>query len=354
MKQKNTRFGRMIFLAFGLAGIAQVSPAQTFAYRTADLCLGFRQTGGFAGNNEVVVDIGQASNYVGLSIGTTITVPNFSASQLSGSFTSFNNLQWSVTAYYIGNTYAGYPKETLWVTQPRSSTNVQSTPPTRLDTPTQTSIQPEIQGIFLGARYISTSVGVSNQFNTPYFEQENIANYPSYILSVYMGDNLSGSGSGPTGTLHDTWPEGNLEITTPNSFSGSVRSDLYEVRPITDGNGNPIVDPHTGTNGPAYFVGYFQFNSDGSMTFTRAASSSGSTPPPAPTLSIARSGATSTISFATTNGATYTLYFTNSAGLARPVAAWPSSPTTVSGDGTTKHFTDTATDANRFYRVGGH
>ncbi|SPE58753.1 hypothetical protein SBV1_2810002 [Verrucomicrobia bacterium] len=57
------------------------------------------------------------------------------------------------------------------------------------------------------------------------------------------------------------------------------------------------------------------------------------------------------ISFGRTNGATYTLYFTNSAGLRQPVAAWPFSPSTVTGDGTTKQFVDPITSANRFYRV---
>ncbi|SPE55819.1 exported hypothetical protein [Verrucomicrobia bacterium] len=351
MKQNKTRFGRTIFLALSLAGLAQGTLAQTFTYNVADLCLGFRKTGDYQENNEVVVDIGQASGYVGLSIGTTIAVPNFSPSQLSpGSFTSLNNLQWSVTGYTVTGTYPNYPKDTLWVTVPRSSANVQSTPPTRLRTSNQQTIVPEIEGIFLGAQRVSIGVGVSNQFNTPFFEQESIVNYPDYILTDFMG----GINDPTEGTLQDTWPEDNLEITTPNAFSGSVRSDLYEVRPLTDAQGHPIVDPHTGTNGPAYFVGYFQFNSNGTMTFTRAASSTNSAPPPPPTLVIARINSTATISFGTTNGATYTLYFTNSAGLRQPVANWPSSPTTIIGDGTTKQFVDPLTSANRFYQVGAH
>lgn len=341
--------GRIIFLALGLAGLTQSSRAQTFNYRTADLCLGFRKVSPYTENNEVVVDIGQASNYVNLSIGTTISVPNFSAAQLSpGSFTSLNNLTWSVTGYYLGTAYPGYPRDTLWLTVPRSVASVQSATPTRLTTSGQQTIYLNIADIFSGARAISTAVGVSNQFNTPYFEQENIMNYPNYILTSYMGDLEFQL----TGTLRDTWPEGNLEITTPNSFSGSVRSDLYEVRPLTDSQGNPIVDPHTGTNGPAYFLGYFQFNSDGSMSFTRAASSSGSAPPPAPALAITHTGGNATISFGTTNGATYTLYFTNSAGLTQPASTWPSSPSTVTGDGTTKQFVDPITSSDRFYRVG--
>jgi hypothetical protein len=157
------------------------------------------------------------------------------------------------------------------------------------------------------------------------------------------------------GSLQDTWSQNNLEDITPASFSGSVVSDLYEVRPLTDSQGNPIVDPHTGTNGPAYYVGYFRLNSAGTMQFVRdAGGSSPSGPPLPPVLSITRVGTTSTIYFGTTNGATYTLYFTNSAGLSQPALNWPASPTTVTGNGATNSISDISTDPNRFYRVLAH
>jgi hypothetical protein len=61
-----------------------------------------------------------------------------------------------------------------------------------------------------------------------------------------------------------------------------------------------------------------------------------------------------TISFVTSNAVTYKLFFTNSSGLTAPVTNWPSLPGTITGDGTTKSFTDTTTDAGRVYRVGAH
>ncbi len=349
MKNNTTMFGRMALLALGIAGFVASGQAQVFNYTTADICLGFRQTGSYRGNYEVVADGGQASNYVALAVGTTISVPNLSPSQLSpGSFTSFDNLQWSVTAYYIGTKYPGYPTETIWVTVPRTNVSVQTTAPTRLSSTFQQTIVSEIQGILLGAKDISTALEVSNQFNTPYLVQESISLYSEQILSDHMASTVDFT----QGTLQDTWAEGNLEITTPNSFSGTVRSDFYEVRPLTDFNGVPINDPHVGTNGPAYFVGYFQMDSSGNMTFTRAASSSVPPEPPVPTLKVSRSGTTSTISFNSTNGAVYTLFYTNSAGLSRPTSTWPSNTTTITGNGSTQSFTDTTTATNRFYRVG--
>jgi hypothetical protein len=84
------------------------------------------------------------------------------------------------------------------------------------------------------------------------------------------------------------------------------------------------------------------------MTFTRAAAS---TAPAQVTLSIVRTNNVSTISFGSSSSVTYSLFYTNAAGLGAPVSNWPSLPGTISGDGTTKSFQDTTTDAARFYRV---
>jgi hypothetical protein len=108
------------------------------------------------------------------------------------------------------------------------------------------------------------------------------------------------------------------------------------------------VDPHTGTSGLAWYIGYFEFKSNGTMTFTRELAS---TAPAAVTLNVARTNNVSTISFGSASSLTYKLCFTNSAGLGAAVSTWPSLPGTISGDGTTKSFQDTTTDPVRFYRV---
>jgi hypothetical protein len=333
----------------------QVASAQTFTYNLNDLILTLRKTGTHQENNSVVVDIGQASNYLNTAIGSSITVTQFSSSQLvSGSFSSLNYLTWAVTGYHpSGTTYPGYPAGTLWLTVPRTNNSVPTTAPTRLDTGSQTIVKGKINSVWANASYISQQLGTSNQFNTPTLVREPIATYPNNILDVWMKGVID-----PTqGTLNDTWPAtepngGNVEFTTPGTFTNSARCDLYEIRPLTDSQGNLIVDPHTGTNGPAYYVGYFQFNSDGSMTFKRDATS---TAPPAPQIvSVQRSGNTSTIYFTTANGPTYSLRFTNAAGLTAPVSNWPSSTTTLVGNGNTNSLSDTTTDPVRFYKVAVH
>jgi hypothetical protein len=350
MNQNRNVFFQMNLAALGLSALIQAVGAQPFTYQNDDLALGFRKTGNYQENYEVVVDIGQASNYVNSAIGASFAVPHVSSSQLTpDSFTTLSNLSWSVVGFYQGANYSGYPRYTLWVTVPRSSTNVPSAAPTRLTYGAQQTIHTPILSIFAGAAYLSSEIGTSNQDNNATFVREPIDNV--HNLSVFMG----GTFDNTQGTLEDNWPEGNLEITTPGNFnSGGVVSDLYEVRPSTDAQGNPIVDPHTGTNGLAYYVGYFRLNSNGTMTFTRDIASSQSLPPPPPFLSIRRVGNTSTISFGTTNGGTYTLYYTNAAGLTQPVANWPASVTTITGDGNTNSFTDSSSDPMRIYRVGGH
>ena len=329
--------------------LLQAASAQTFTYNNNDLGLGFRKTGAFQENYEVVVDIGQASNYFGAALGTTLTVTNFSASQLTPStFANLNNLSWSVFGYYSGSGFgASYPSSvafTLWVTVPRANSALRGTDATRLTRGEQASVRSPINSIFANASYVANDLGASSQYNTATFVRESIANYPLHLLSIWMESIVDAT----VGTLNDAWPEGNLEITTPGNFTTAVRSDLYEVRPLFDASGNPVVDPHTGTSGLAWYIGYFQFNPDGTMTFTRQAAT---TTPAAVALSIARTNNVSTISFGSSSSVTYTLSFTNSAGSGAPVSTWPSLPGTIVGDGTTKFFQDTTTDPMRFYRV---
>src|SRR5262245_63602783 len=89
--------------AAGLLGIlafADVADAQFFTANKADLILGFRKTGTFQGSFELVVNIGNVVGYEALAPGTTITVSNFSPAQLSAAFSSYNNLQWSVSSAF--------------------------------------------------------------------------------------------------------------------------------------------------------------------------------------------------------------------------------------------------------------
>jgi hypothetical protein len=121
--------------------------------------------------------------------------------------------------------------------------------------------------------------------------------------------------------------------------SGVVFLDLYRATPTT-----------------AYtYVGYFTLNTTTpSFTFTPSAAPGGPVLPPAPTLSIAHSGITNVISFGTTNGATYSLIYTNTAGLSAPRSTWSTLGSPILGAGGSTNFTDTSADPDRVYSIKAH
>lgn len=320
------------------AGIAQADP---FVYTDyGDALLGFRKTGANQGNYELVVNIGSITNFENMAEGTSVTVGGYSPSQLSAAVGDYNNLNWSVSVAFQGTaTWAGYPLATLWVCKPRTSAGVQTTPYTRYSYSSQTSIRQSILQIGDGARSISADLQVTNSNNTASLVREPINDLQKRNLTFAIADSFDPTQANYGGS----WSQ-SVEAVTSANFTSPVVSDLYRIVPTGH------ADPTTGqTSGAAYFVGSFQLSPDGTMAFTRG--SAAVSPPPAPMTWIKRSGNLFTISFASTNGATYRLYFTNSAGLKVPVTNWPSMSTTVTGDGTTNSFSDITTDPNRFYRV---
>lgn len=334
-----TRIRKMILGTAAFLAAAQMAFSQPFAYSQNDLVLGFRKTGSHQANYEVVVDIGQGLNYLNLAAGTSTNVPNFTPAQLTtNTFPNLTFLNWSVLGF-PNHLLSGYPNNTLWLTVPRANASVQSTAPGRLSFSAQQNISADIQSIFDGAVALSGQSSSNASYNNTVFVREPIND--SENLTTFVG----GLEDSTISTLQDTWPQ-NVEITTPSSFTSAVVSDFYELRPTG------YSDPHTGsTTGDGYYVGYFTFNTNGTMTFTRATSY---VAPPPMRLAFVRNGTTNTISFATTNGATYKLYYTNTSGIRQPTSTWPSPTATVTGNGATNSFTDVTSDTTRVYRVGAH
>jgi hypothetical protein len=132
-----------------------------------------------------------------------------------------------------------------------------------------------------------------------------------------------------------------------NRLTGPQRSNLYLMVPNgqKDLSGRP--------NGPANYLDYFELSRSGTLTFATAGGSSAAPPPPI-ILGITRSSPLTTISFTTTKGATYSLFYTNSAGLNSPTTNWPSLPGTITCTGSDTNFQDADFGSNRFYRIGAH
>jgi hypothetical protein len=337
--------------------------AQFFSYSgTGDVLAGFRKTGLHQGNYELVVNLGNVTNFLAMTPGASTPISAFSPAQLSDAFPDgFKDLQWSAFSTFDEVTpwstpLGSFPVATIWYTFARSNINVQSTPWSRYVADVQSSVKQPMVGIGQDASTISQQLGATNADNNSMLVREPILGYADHDLTSLLGDP-----SDPAiGDFYGTTPGINVENITPDAFASPSRSDFYQSVPDSQPgqHGRPgvtYIDPITGlTNGPAYFVGYFQLNTDGTMSFTRASTNSVTTAPPPVMLSVARASNTSTISFASSNSVTYTLFFTNSSGLTTPVANWPSLSATITGDGTTKSFQDTSTDPIRFYRVQEH
>jgi len=146
--------------------------------------------------------------------------------------------------------------------------------------------------------------------------------------SIYCGGY---SGLGILGNYLGTF-QGVVENTTPAAFTYGTapsRSDLYELQP---------------GSGPGIYRGYFELGTDGSMTFTAGYY-------PSPNLSIATNSGNANISFQSSWGWTYSLYYTNAAGLSSPVSTWPVLSTTIVGDGNVDQFQMPVSGTTMFYAV---
>ncbi len=349
----STNFSRLLRLAaFGLLLLPEIAGAQFFQYSGfGDLLVGFRKTGAHQGNNELVVNAGNVTNLVGLAPGAQVNIAHFSSAQLTDAFADGNgDLQWSVfSTFQLSSPWVTpvgtYAKTTLWLTVPSPATNAQSTPFARTAFSLQGNTRQKILGAGSGASTYSTGLGTTNADNNSFLVREpltNNVNSGTYNLTVWIGDS-SDSTSGDFNNA--TIP---VENTTPHTFTSPQRSDFYQSVPTT------FADPNNGqTSGNAYFVGYFLFYPNGTLTFTRAQTVQ-PPPPPPPVLAVTRSGNTSTISFGTTNGATYNLIYTNTAGLSAARSNWPSLGSPITGNGSTMNFTDTTATSNRFYSVTAH
>lgn len=354
-KRITTWLAKLITIA--VAALPLLARAQYFTYYDdAEVLATFRKTGAFQGNYELVVNLGYITNFLNVAAGATIPVTAYTPSQLSSSFPDgYSDLQWAVFAAFAGDAAwnAGpwtFPPSTTWYTRPCTNATSRSATPNRFLKGFADLLRQQMLSLGDNAYNISVTLVTTNADNNTVLVREPIS-YTDMDVTAFIGDRID-----PTlGDFRGAAFTYSVENTTPSLFSNPARTDLYQACPASD-SFNKYVDPITGlTNGPAYFAGYFLLNPDGTMSFTRSTTNSVAVPPPAPRIvSVSHAGSASTIFFTTTNGATYTLYYTNAAGLRAPAATWPASPTTIVGNGSTASLSDTSTDPVRFYRVGVH
>jgi hypothetical protein len=218
--------------------------AQTFTYNNEDLLLGFNSPG--VSTNDLVVDIGPASQYASATGPVTISGVYFTSQQLTDAGLSLNNLYFSV----FGDISPGNPgtANTLWVTSPRATFGVRTTPWAAQTSTQLATSRSQIESIAGGAQLISFYNTLPARDNTasavivPSAFNQSSESAISYTVGIGSGGNLAGNfGS-----------NNNITQSTPATFTSSVQSDLYKMVPGSSGS----------------YLGYFQLDPSGAFTFT--------------------------------------------------------------------------------------
>ena len=292
------------------------------SYATGDVLICFRN----GGANDLVVDAGPISNFTSLSTNQRYSITTYTGNQLA--LVATNGLDWLAFTWLSNNT--------LYITKPRSSAYTQTAPWLDASSGSQQGTAFRMSTIPVGAvdeaAYTVPGASFVNTA-TAVVEEDISAGNGDYPNGVSYHDALYGASPIPnfSGTF-----QGNPENTTTNHFTTQakvVRSDFYKLTP-------------TSGYGLAQFLGYFELNTNGAMTYVAN--------PMAPTVATVAASAivdTSAQLNATVNpnaDATTTLYFqygldttygstttTTNVGLTSGAYSLPVSSLTA---GTTYHF----------------
>ena len=307
---------KCIVAAF-VAGAA-VLHANTFNYKPGDVLIGFRKASG--GTTDLLVNAGSVTNFVHQAANTTVTISTYTGQQLG--VVGTNNIAWCAFAYITGTS------NTLYVSSPRPDNNTQTTPYTTDRSSAQGQVVSQMGAIVNGAIVQQNYNGLNS--STAVLEPESYA-VSGGGVSFYNG--LWNDGSGQFNSTFQAQPEG---FTAANFTTAGTpsRADFYYLPPNA-----AAVD---GT-----FLGYFQLNTNGVMTYTAYPAAA----VVAPVITAhSRSGTTFTVTFTTGNSGTYTLRGTNSAGLSAPRSSWPAI-NSVSGDGASHSLSDITSASDKFYTI---
>jgi hypothetical protein len=242
MQMKNL-LCKTLLAAAGATLITQAAQAGTVTYTGEDLMLGFQTVSGsppsVTGNNNLLIDIGQASLYyqatspffVGTQAGTG---SGFTLNDLNTVMGSANSQSWAVAgAVRLGDPSnpGGLANNTLFLSKARPDAITQSTPYNI--TGSQSGASGKVASI--GNNY----TGSSSLSDSASAIQQTAGSLTSYSRYMGPGGNLTGS--------FPTSGGGDVQQVTPGTFSsgGDSFADLYSV------------------NGSGTFLGYFDMHNDG-------------------------------------------------------------------------------------------
>ena len=237
---------KTMLVAAAIAAVfgAVEASAASFTYTDGDLLLNFRAKAGTSyGANNLTIDIGQASTYETATAVVPLTqfnttdlnlVNNTAGDYSSFSFSALGTLfNGNKTVYSTRTRSAGSVNyndtslsgSTAWTSSSQAGLGATSS---QIDTIAQNALT-------FGTALPGASAGIS-------IADGSANGYHSYVRK---------SASDDTGNLNGKW-KGEVETSTGTGFSTFVRADLYKNAPGVAGS----------------YLGYFQFNADGSAFFS--------------------------------------------------------------------------------------
>jgi len=298
--------------------------ATTFNFTTGDVIIGFRKaTAG--GVNDLVVDAGPISTFTNLAPNTKITITAYAAGQQL-KMVGTNNLAWSAFAYFDNSITPVGVQGTLFMSNPRYGLSTQSDPYYCDTASAQGQVISRLKAIVAGATNnanssttnTATAVLVSDSYNV---------NGTMVSYAVGLGANLN---------FNDTFQADPEQVTAANFTTAgtATRADFYWMPPSS---GSPN----------AKYLGYFELNTNGVMTYTAYPTATVVAPV---ITAFTRVGTTNTVTFTTGSAGTYTLRATNSLGLGTALTNWPA-VNSAAGTGGTLSLQDVSSVSNRFFTI---
>jgi hypothetical protein len=307
-----------------IALLITVSVSDVFAgnlssYSIGDVLLCFRKS---SGTNDLVVDVGPVSTFTNAAANQRIALNEYTGNQLATIAT--NNLIWSAFTWFDGTVTPSSIQYTLFASSPRTSINTQSDPVLSYGQSSQHLTANNMAPVPKGAHdnYVTTDYSTLNT-STAVLEPDSNGN------TYHTGESYSYAIGGDF-NFQDQY-QGYPENTTPANFTtaGTVqRSDFYWLPP---GDGFTTY----GT-----FLGYFELNTNGVMTYVAYPTATPATPV---IQSITRNNGVSSIKFTTGSTGTYYLRGTNNLAGRTAVTNWPII-TSTPGNGSVNTLQDTTSE----------
>ncbi len=297
-------------------------------YTNGDVLICFRKNGGA---NNLVVNAGPVSALISLAPDTRLPISGFTGAQLA--LVGTNAVSWSAFTWFDGSASPASAQWTLFASKARANLNTKTSPWQAFPQDSQNAVGLDMSSVPRGALDNINFNGLNT--STAVVEPANSGNQ-NYVTGQSYSTTIDPNGLSDFNFGGDF--QGNPENTTPANFTTAgnvVRSDFYQV-PASDAGG-----------GPVKFLGYFEFSTNGVMTYVAYPSAAVVAPA---IVSIVRNGTTNTVTFTTGANGTYTLCGTNSLGA--PRSTWPAL-TAISGNGGQRSLTDVDAGGAKFYLVKG-